>query len=368
MGSHLRSQAPRHGSPVWDAPEAPEEALSERRKLRYGEAVTLALRRLGKTGWMVSPVSLGTWQVGGRWGDPFDRASALRIVEAAIDGGVNFIDTADVYSDGLSEEAVGEVVRRRSERIYVATKCGRRLSPHVAAGYTEANLRRFVEDSLRRLGLPCIDLIQLHCPPPEIIPRAETYGVFERLREEGKIQHYGVSVETEGEALAAIAQPGVATIQIIFNMMRQRPIEKVFPAALASDVGILARVPLASGLLTGKVTSSSTFGPNDHRTNNRRGEKFDRGETFAGVDFDLGVRLVDEQYAPLLGRETLAPKALRYTLMFEAVSTVIPGASSVAHVTGNLAAREESALSSETMSRLQSIYDEFLRPHVHQHW
>jgi len=330
--------------------------------------VTLGLRRLGKTGWMVSPVSLGTWQVGGRWGDPFDRASALRVVEAALDGGVNFIDTADVYSDGLSEEVVGEAVRRRSSKVYVATKCGRRLSPHVAAGYTEANLRGFVEDSLRRLGLDRIDLIQLHCPPPEIIGRSETYGVFERLREEGKIAHYGVSVETVEEALAATLQPGVATLQIIFNMMRQKPIERVFPAALAADVGILARVPLASGLLTGKVTQSSTFGPNDHRTNNRHGEKFDRGETFSGVDLGLGLRLVDEEYAPLLGREAMARKALRYTLMFDAVSTVIPGASSPAQVAANLAARDEPPLSGDVMGRIETVYSEFLRPHVHQYW
>lgn len=330
--------------------------------------MTLELRRLGKTGWMVSPVSLGTWQVGGRWGDPFDRSSALRIVETAIDRGVNFIDTADVYSDGLSEEVVGEVVRRRSERVYVATKCGRRLSPHLAAGYTEANLRRFVEDSLRRLGLECVDLIQLHCPPPETISKADTYGIFERLRQEGKILHYGVSVETVDEALSAIAQPGVATLQIIFNMMRQKPIERVFPAAQAADVGILARVPLASGMLTGKVTRASVFGPNDHRTNNRQGEKFDRGETFSGVDFELGLRLVDDQYVPLLGRENLAQKALRYTLMFDAVSTVIPGASSPDQVVANLAAADEPALSADTMGRIASIYREFLRAQIHEHW
>lgn len=317
---------------------------------------------------MVSPVSLGTWQVGGRWGDPFDRKSAERIVHAAIDGGVNFIDTADVYSDGASEEAVGAVVRARRERIYVATKSGRRLSPHVAAGYNQSNLTRFVEDSLRRLGLERIDLIQLHCPPPETIAKDETYAILERLREQGKILHYGVSVETIDEALSAISQPGVATIQIIFNLMRHKPIERVFPAARAADVGILARVPLASGLLTGKVTRASTFGPKDHRTYNRQGEAFDRGETFSGVDLDLGLRLVDEFYVPLLGRDTMAQRALRWTLMFDEVSTVIPGASSVTQVEANLAAQAEPDLPPETMRQIASIYDEFLRAHVHQHW
>lgn len=330
--------------------------------------MTLELRRLGKTGWHVSPVSLGTWQVGGRWGDPFDHQSAVRILHAAIDQGVNFIDTADVYSSGASEEVVGEVVRSRKEQVYVATKCGRRLSPHVASGYTEANIRQFVDDSLRRLGLDRIDLIQLHCAPPEILAGAEIYGVLERLREAGKIAHYGVSVETVDEALSAMAHPGVATLQIIFNMMRQKPIERVFPAARAADVGILARVPLASGLLTGRLTKTSTFGPGDHRHYNRQGQAFDRGETFSGVDFDLGLRLLDEEYVPLLGREGLTQKALRWVLMFDAVSSVIPGASTVGQVESNLRARDEPALSLEVMQRIEAIYDQHLRAHVHQYW
>ena len=330
--------------------------------------MTLGLRRLGKTGWQISPVSLGTWQVGGRWGDPFDRDGAARILHTAIDRGVNFIDTADVYSDGLSEEAVGEVVRARTERVYVATKCGRRLSPHVASGYTEANIRRFVDDSLRRLGLDRVDLIQLHCAPPETLEGDDIYGVLERLREAGKIAHYGVSVETVDEALSAMQKPGVATVQIIFNMMRLKPALQVFPAALAADVGILARVPLASGLLTGRLSQASTFGPGDHRHYNRQGQAFDRGETFSGVDFDLGLRLLEEHYVPLLGWESLAQKALRWTLMFDAVTTVIPGASSVAQVESNLRARDEPALSPEVMQRIEAIYDEHLRVHVHRHW
>jgi aryl-alcohol dehydrogenase-like predicted oxidoreductase len=330
--------------------------------------MTLGRRRLGKTGWQVSPVSLGTWQVGGRWGDPFDRTKARQILEAAIDRGVNFIDTADVYSNGESEQAVGAVVRSRSERIYVATKCGRRLSPHVASGYTESNVRRFVEDSLRRLGLERVDLIQLHCAPPETLASPEIYGALDRLREEGKIAHYGVSVETVDEALSAMKFPGVATLQIIFNMMRHKPLERVFPAAEAADVGILARVPLASGLLTGRLTKASSFGPGDHRTYNRQGEAFDRGETFSGVDFDLGLRVIDEKYVPLLGREELARKALRWILMFDAVSTVIPGASSVDQVEANLRARDEPALDAGTMKEIAVAYDEYLRSHVHQYW
>ncbi len=325
-------------------------------------------RKLGKTGLEISPVSLGTWQVGGKWGEPFDHDRADAILNRAIDGGINFLDTADVYSDGLSEQAVGRVVRSRSERIYVATKCGRRLNPHEAAGYNEKNISEFVEGSLRRTGLDVLDLIQLHCPPPEVIRGDAAFEVLDRLKEAGKIRNYGVSVETVEEALAAVEKPGVATVQIIFNMMRLKPAEEFFAAAKERNVGIIARVPLASGLLTGKFTQDSSFGAGDHRNFNRNGEAFDRGETFSGVDFAQGLRLVDEEYVPLFGREELAQKALRWTLMFDAVSTVIPGASSTQQVESNLRAAELPPLSNEEMTRVKSIYDEHLRPLVHQHW
>ena len=328
----------------------------------------MKLRKLGKTGLQISEISLGTWQVGGRWGAPFDAAEAERIVHRSIDGGVNFIDTADVYSDGQSEEVVGRVVRARSERVYVATKCGRRLSPHVASGYTQKNITRFVEDSLRRTGLDSLDLIQLHCPPPEVIRGEAAFEALDRLKEIGKIRHYGVSVETVAEALWAIEKPGVAAVQIIFNMMRQKPAEQLFTRAREEDVGIIARVPLASGLLTGKFSSATTFGDQDHRKFNRRGEVFDRGETFSGVDYELGLRLVDEAYAPLLGRDKLAASALRWVLMFEAVSTVIPGASSVTQVEGNLRAADLAPLPPEVMSRIRAIYDESLRALVQECW
>jgi aryl-alcohol dehydrogenase-like predicted oxidoreductase len=330
--------------------------------------MAMQARRLGKTGWDVSPVSLGTWQVGGRWGDPFDHASADALLHRAIDLGVNFIDTADVYSDGLSEEAVGRVVRSRSERVYVATKCGRRLSPHVASGYTAQNLAGFVEDSLRRTGLDVLDLVQLHCPPSEVIDGEAVYEIMDRLKDAGKIRHYGVSVEKVSEALSALRHPGVATLQIIFNLMRQKPTEEVFTAAAAADVGILARVPLASGLLTGRFSAATTFGPADHRTYNRKGEAFDRGETFSGVDYELGLKLVEDHYGPLLGKEMLAAQALRWVLMFDAVSTVIPGASSAVQVERNLAAATLPPLSSAVMGELKAVYDRFLRAEIHGEW
>ncbi len=251
-------------------------------------------RLLGKTGFEVSEISLGTWQVGGKWGETFDNHNAEKILNAAVDNGINFIDTADVYGDGESEKAVGRLIGSRKERIFVATKCGRKLYPHVDKNYQPEILRRFVEDSLRNMHLERIDLIQLHCPPTETYNRPEIFGLFEDLKKEGKILNLGVSVEKVEEALKAITYENVATVQIIFNMFRQRPAEKFFAAAASRNVGIIVRVPLASGLLTGKFTSSTQFGRNDHRTFNRHGEAFDKGETFAGVDYIKGLKAVDE--------------------------------------------------------------------------
>ncbi|MEM9931040.1 MAG: aldo/keto reductase, partial [Bacteroidota bacterium] len=242
-------------------------------------------RLLGKTNFSISEISLGTWQVGGKWGAPFSHQVAAGILHAAIDAGVNFIDTADVYSAGLSEEAVGRAVRSRSERIYVASKCGRQITPHLNAGYTEAALRQYVEDSLKRTGLEALDLIQLHCPPTELYYRPEIFGLFERLKEEGKILNLGVSVEKVEEALKAMQYDNVTTVQIIFNVFRQRPSELFFAEARARNVGVIVRVPLASGLLTGKFSASSTFGAEDHRHFNRDGAGFDKGETFSGVNY-----------------------------------------------------------------------------------
>ena len=249
-------------------------------------------RKLGKSGLEVSEISLGTWQVGGRWGSKFDPVLADSIIREAIDNGVNFIDTADVYSDGESEKAVGKAVRASGKEIGIATKCGRQINPHVDKGYTPAVLRAYVEDSLKRIATERIDLIQLHCPPTEVYYRPEIFGEFERLREEGKIRSLGVSVEKVEEAIKAVEYDNVTTVQIIYNIFRQRPHEKFFAMAREKEVGLIVRVPLASGLLTGKFASDTRFAPGDHRFFNRNGMMFDKGETFAGVPYDRGLQAV----------------------------------------------------------------------------
>lgn len=325
-------------------------------------------RKLGKTGFSVSEISLGTWQVGGKWGDPFSHDNADQILNAAVDAGINFIDTADVYGDGESEKAVGRLVRSRSERIYVATKCGRRLQPHTNKAYQPKVLRAFVEDSLRNMGLETLDLIQLHCPPTDVFYRPEIFEEFDRLKEEGKIQHLGVSVEKVEEALKAIEFPNVTTVQIIFNMFRQRPAELFFTEALRRDVGVIVRVPLASGLLTGKFSADSTFSADDHRNFNRQGAAFDKGETFSGVDYETGLTAVDELRAVFPDDTNLAPDALRWILTFDAVSCIIPGASKPDHLTSNLQAIDRPAPSAEQMAAVKKIYDERIKNPVHYLW
>jgi aryl-alcohol dehydrogenase-like predicted oxidoreductase len=325
-------------------------------------------RRLGKTGIEISEVSLGTWQVGGRWGEPFNKGSAIAILNKAMDEGINFIDTADVYGDGLSEKMVGQVVRSRSERIYVATKCGRRLSPHNNQSYTPKALRQFVEDSLANSGLETLDLIQLHCPPTEVYQRDEIFGLFERLKEEGKIQNLGVSVEKVDEAMMAIRYDNVTTIQIIFNMFRHKPSEKFFQEAAKRDVGIIVRVPLASGLLTGLYTRDTKFGRTDHRYFNRNGAMFDKGETFSGVEYSTGLDAVEEIRKLFPESENLAPLALKWVLMFPEVSCVIPGASSENQLISNLNAAALDAFSTEQMAGISKIYDDFVREQVHPQW
>jgi len=251
-------------------------------------------RLLGKTGFEISEIGLGTWQVGGKWGSVFNHDNADQILNSAIDNGVNFIDTADVYNDGESEKAIGRLIRSRSERIYVTTKCGRKLSPHTDAAYQVKDLRKFVEDSLQKMGLETLDLIQLHCPPTETYDRPEIFDLFTTLKQEGKILNLGVSVETIDEALKAIEYENVTTIQIIFNMLRQRPAEHFFAEAAKKNIGIIARVPLASGLLSGNFSISTKFGKDDHRSFNRKGEVFDKGETFSGIDYATGLETVEE--------------------------------------------------------------------------
>ncbi len=325
-------------------------------------------RKLGKTGLNVSEISLGTWQVGGKWGSGFDDSLAERIINEAIDSGINFVDTADVYEAGSSEAAVGRVVKSRSEEIYVATKCGRQINPHVSEGYTVKALRNYVEDSLKNTGLECLDLIQLHCPPTEVYYRPEIFELFDRLKEEGKIKNLGVSVEKVEEALKGMEYPNVTTVQIIFNMFRQRPSELFFEQAKKKDVGIIVRVPLASGLLTGKFSSDSTFEKEDHRFFNREGAAFDKGETFSGIPFELGLEAVEELKRLFPTHENLAPIALRWILDFPEVSCIIPGASKAEHLYSNLKATTLPPLTAEQNKAVKVIYEKYIKKEVHQLW
>jgi aryl-alcohol dehydrogenase-like predicted oxidoreductase len=325
-------------------------------------------RTLGKTGFTISEISLGTWQVGGKWGEPFSHTNADQILNNAVDAGINFIDTADVYGDGESEKAVGRLVRSRSERIYVATKCGRRLQPHTNEAYQPSVLRAFVEDSLRNMGLETLDLIQLHCPPTDVYYRPEIFELFDRLKEEGKIKHLGVSVEKVEEGLKAIEFPNVTTVQVIFNMFRQRPAELFFTEAARRNVGIIVRVPLASGLLTGKFGSDTRFSADDHRNFNRQGAAFDQGETFSGVDYETGLAAVDELRTIFPDDTNLAPDALRWILTFDAVSCIIPGASKPEHLISNVQASERPSPSSEQMTAVKKVYNTYIKNPVHYRW
>lgn len=325
-------------------------------------------RILGKTGFKISEISLGTWQLGGKWGTEFSEKIAAETLDTAISNGVNFIDTADVYKGTESEIAVGKAVKRTDKRIYVATKCGRQISPHLNENYTPEVLRGFVEDSLRRMDLETIDLIQLHCPPTEVYYRPEIFGEFEKLKEEGKIRHLGVSIEKVEEGIKALEYSNVASVQVIYNMFRQRPHEKLFPMAHKKNVGIIVRVPLASGLLTGKFSKESTFGKNDHRNFNRGGEAFDVGETFSGIPFEKGVEAVERFKKELPDDENLTHLALRWILMRDEVSCVIPGASSVEHVESNIQASEAPPVADEIMTLIDEIYQDEIKQYVHQRW
>jgi aryl-alcohol dehydrogenase-like predicted oxidoreductase len=326
-------------------------------------------RELGRTGWKVSAIGYGAWAIGGdAWGRT-DDAESLRSLHRAIDLGVNFIDTADVYGDGHSERLIGQVLRERpGEDLIVATKAGRRLDPHVASGYDRANLTAFAERSLTNLGVDRIDLLQLHCPPGEVYHMPEVFGVLDDLVAAGKIRHYGVSVERVDEALAAIRHPAVQSVQIIFNMFRLKPAEQFFAAAREAEVGILARVPLASGLLSGKMRADTPFAAEDHRSFNRRGEAFDQGETFSGVDFEAGLAAVDELRSLVPEGATLAQVALRWILMFPEVTTTIPGARDARQAEANVRAAELPPLSAEAMAKVRDVYDRHFRAAVHPRW
>ncbi len=316
----------------------------------------------------VSAISFGAWAIGGSWGSVDDQES-LRALHAAVDAGVNFIDTADVYGDGRSERLVARMRRERPrDGIVVATKAGRRLPAQTPDGYTRENLTAWVERSLRNLESEALDLLQLHCPHPGVYDRPEVFGILDDLVQAGKLRHYGVSVETVDEARRALRHQHVETVQIVFNMFRLKPAEAFFAEATARRVGILARVPLASGLLTGKLRADSTFTPDDHREFNRDGRYFDRGETFSGVPYQVGLRAV-ERLRPLVpAGSTLAQLALRWILMFEAVSCAIPGAKTPLQARENAGAAGLPPLDREAMASVKAVYDELIRPHVHGSW
>ena len=324
-------------------------------------------RELGRTGIKVSAVSFGAWAIGDAWGDVKDDES-LAALNRAIDLGVNFFDTADGYGDGHSEQLLGKLRKERSEKFYVATKAGRRLTPHVASGYNRENLTAFVERSLKNLQMEALDLLQLHCPPTEVYYMPEVFDILDDLVKQGKLLHYGVSVEKVDEALKAIEYPNLKSVQIIFNIFRQRPLDLFFSEAQKRKIGILARVPLSSGMLTGKMTRESTFQADDHRQYNRYGESFDRGETFSGLDYEIGLQAVEELRALVPDGMTMTQMALRWILMSPAVTCAIPGAKRPAQVDENVAAADLPSLSEESMSQIREIYYRLVRPQVHHYW
>ena len=324
-------------------------------------------RNLGSTGMNVSTVSFGAWAIGGTWG-PVDDEQSMAALHRALDLGVNLFDTADVYGDGRSERLLARLRHERSEPFFVATKAGRRLPKQTLEGYSSQNLRDWVARSLKNLELESLDLLQLHCPPSELYEHDEAFQILEDLKREGLIRHYGVSVEKVSEALRSIRHPGVESVQIIFNAFRLKPTLEFFAAAKARNVGILARVPLASGLLTGKITAASSFAPDDHRAFNRDGASFDKGETFSGVPFDVGLETVAALQKLVPEGWTLAQFALRWIGMFEAVTCSIPGAKNPTQVEANMSAADLPGLSSETMLAVQAIYDRLVREHVQALW
>jgi len=324
-------------------------------------------RQLGRTDMRVSTVSFGAWPIGSDWGRVDDSVS-MATLNRAIDLGINFIDTADVYGDGRSERLIGQLLKERKEEIFVATKAGQRLSPHTADGYNLKNLESFVDRSLTNLGVKTIDLLQLHCPPTDAYYRPEVFKALDQLKESGKIRFYGVSVEKVREALKATEYPDVQSVQIIFNMFRLKPATEFFPVAKEKKVGILARVPLASGLLSGKMSKDRVFPKEDHRNYNRHGEEFDKGETFSGVGFEKGLKAVDDLKKLVPRNATMAQFALRWILMHDAVTCVIPGAKTPDQITDNAKAATMPNLDAQTMKGVESIYDCDIRADVHQNW
>lgn len=323
-------------------------------------------RNLGNTGFKASEISLGTWQLGSKWGDKFDEKVALDTLEAAYDNGVNLIDTADIYQNGMSEKVIGKFLRTKKDKIFVVTKCGRKLNPHIASAYNEKNITGFIHDSIRNMNVDKLDMVLLHCPPTEVYQNEELFSCLGKLKKLGDINNYGVSVECVDEALTALNY-NISALEIIFNMFRLKPSETLFTKAREHNVGIIVRVPLASGLLTGKYSETTIFGDKDHRSYNRNGDFFDKGETFSGVDFNTGIKVANE-LKRLLSTEDLAPKALRYILMYPEVSTVIPGASSPEQIRANTRASELPVFSEIEMNVVKELYNRYIRKEVHSNW
>ncbi|MGL5347069.1 MAG: aldo/keto reductase [Peptostreptococcaceae bacterium] len=323
-------------------------------------------RVLGKTNRKISEISLGTWQLGSKWGEEFNEENAIQTLEAAYKEGINCFDTADIYQDGLSEKVIGKFIKDKKEEIFVITKCGRKLNPHVSQGYNRDNIRKFVFESLENMEVESLDLVLLHCPPTEVYQSDEAFKALDELKREGKIKHYGVSVEKVEEAIKALDYD-ISAVEIIFNMFRLKPAEQFFELAKKKDIGIIVRVPLASGLLTGKFDESTKFGKDDHRNYNRNGEAFDKGETFSGVDYNTGINAARE-IKEKLQTENLAHSALKYILMHNAVSTVIPGASNPKQIEMNAKACEISDFTQEQMDIVKDIYDRNIKESVHRLW
>lgn len=325
-------------------------------------------RSFERAGFETSAIGFGGWAIGGTWGEvPED--DAIGALHAALDSGVTFLDTADVYGHGRSERLIAKVLADRDgPRPIVATKLGRRLDPHVASGYTFEAMEAFVDRSRENLEIDCLDLVQLHCPPTEVYYDPTVFDALDQLKAKGKIAHYGISVEKVEEGLIALEWPGIVSIQLIFNIFRQRPAELLLPRTAAAGVGLIARVPLASGLLTGKMSQDSQFAEDDHRAFNRDGAAFDRGETFSGVPYEVGLEAVDALRSLVPADQTLAQFALRWILMHDQITTVIPGAKSAAQANANTAAASQDSLSDQIMAAARKVYDDMVAPHVHRLW
>lgn len=323
-------------------------------------------RIFGNTGANVTEIGVGTWQLGSKWGDPFNGVEAEKILATAFENGINLIDTADVYNGGESEKAIGQFLKKNPNAFYVVTKCGRRLNPHTDEMYTAKNMEEYIDGSLQRLGVEKLDMVLLHCPPSSVFKKDELFTGLDKIKASGKIANYGVSIEKVSEGIDAMEYP-ISAIEVIFNMFRLKPVMELFDSTVKNNVGVLARVPLASGILTGRYSKDTVFGKEDHRTYNVNGDAFDKGETFSGVPYDLGLEAADE-LKKLFGTDDLIPYALKYILMHPAVSCVIPGASNASQVVSNIRAAQMGDLTKVQMDGVQAIYDKYIKDAVHHNW